>query len=119
VTLVKFDVEGAELEVLAGMSRWLAASPVGAILVVESNPTALAAAGTSVDELLARLKANGFTPSYIDEHRRTLSPVHLETLRTRDANLYWTQTDHRSGRIPSGPAAAEAAPGTPTATPHC
>jgi FkbM family methyltransferase len=118
VTLVKIDVEGAELEVLAGMSRWLAASPVGAILIVESNPTALAAAGTSVDELLARLKANGFTPLYIDEHRRTLSPVHLETLRTRDANLYWKKTDRRSGGIPSRPAGGEVAPGTATATLH-
>jgi FkbM family methyltransferase len=118
VTLVKIDVEGAELEVLAGMSRWLAASPVGAILIVENNPTALAAAGASVDQLLARLKANGFTPFLIDEHRRTLAPVRLQTLRTRDVNVYWKKTDRGSRRISSRPTGAAAAPGRPTATPH-
>jgi len=118
VTLVKVDVEGAELEVLAGMSRWLAASPVGAILIVESNPTALAAAGTSVDQLVARLKANGFTPLLIDEHRRTLAPVHLETLRTRDVNLYWKKTDRGLGGISSHLTGAAAAPGRPTLSDH-
>jgi FkbM family methyltransferase len=116
VTLVKIDVEGAELGVLAGMSRWLAASPVGAILIVESNPTALAAAGASVDELLARLKAKGFTPLLIDEHRRTLSPVRLENLRTRNANLYWEKTDRGSRQVPLPRAVREAAPRRPTAT---
>jgi FkbM family methyltransferase len=115
VTLVKIDVEGAEPEVLAGMSRWLAASPVGVRLIVESDPTALAAAGASVNELLARLKVSGFTPLLIDEHRRTLSPVHLETLRTRDANLYREKINPGSRQIQSPPAGRDAASGLPTA----
>jgi FkbM family methyltransferase len=110
VTLVKIDVEGAELKVLSGMSRWLAASPCGAILIVESNPTALATAGASVDELVGRLNANAFTPLVINEHRRTLSPVHLETLRVRNANLYCKKTDRGSRQIPPRPAVRETAP---------
>jgi hypothetical protein len=115
LALVKIDVEGAEPEVLAGMSRWLAASPVGVRLIVESDPTALAAAGASVNELLARLKVSGFTPLLIDEHRRTLSPVHLETLRTRDANLYREKINPGSRQIQSPPAGRDAASGLPTA----
>lgn len=66
VDLVKIDVEGAELEVLAGMKGLLAASP-GAALVVEWNPACLRAAGHPPEELPATLVELGFAVTVLDE----------------------------------------------------
>jgi len=58
--LVKIDVEGAEIEVLAGMQRLLADSP-RLKLIVEWNPPLLERAGRRSEELVEVLSAHGFT----------------------------------------------------------
>ncbi|MQA30890.1 MAG: FkbM family methyltransferase [Luteitalea sp.] len=57
--LVKIDVEGAELDVLRGMSRLLAAP--GIQLIVEWHPALQAAAGYAPDALPRFLLDSGFT----------------------------------------------------------
>ena len=56
--LVKIDVEGAELEVLAGMERLLAAP--GLVLIVEWDPTLQEMAGFAPDALPRGLLARGW-----------------------------------------------------------
>lgn len=71
VDVVKLDVEGAELSALRGMARVLERS--SAVLFLECNPGALAAAGASAEELLAWLRGAGFDVWRIDERARRLS----------------------------------------------
>jgi FkbM family methyltransferase len=59
VDLVKIDVEGAELDVLEGMTAIIKQSPALAVLV-EWNPSCLRAAGRAPMELPNRLNALGF-----------------------------------------------------------
>jgi len=63
--LVKIDVEGAELEVLAGMTGWLEAGAPPA-LVVEWNPRALRAAGVEPGELPRALERLGYALELLD-----------------------------------------------------
>jgi FkbM family methyltransferase len=71
--LLKLDVEGAECLALAGAERTLhAAAAVTAI--VELNPLALAAAGSSGRELVDRLEALGLEVVFLDEQQRALVP---------------------------------------------
>jgi FkbM family methyltransferase len=74
VDAIKIDVEGAELEVLAGMARLLSESPRPALLV-EWNPECLRAAGVCPEELPALLRDLGFSRLLVldDERRRRLS----------------------------------------------
>ena len=58
--LVKVDVEGAEAEVLAGMSE-LASRSAGLVLILEYKPEILRARGEDLLDLLGRLAALGFT----------------------------------------------------------
>ncbi|MCE9573978.1 MAG: FkbM family methyltransferase [Deltaproteobacteria bacterium] len=62
--LVKIDVEGAELQVLAGATALLQAT-TRAALVVEVHPTELAAQGASVTDVLALLRGHGFQLSHL------------------------------------------------------
>jgi FkbM family methyltransferase len=57
--LVKIDVEGAELDVLQGMSHMMEASPLR--LIVEWHPTLQQAAGHLPDALPRYLVSQGFT----------------------------------------------------------
>lgn len=66
VDVMKVDVEGAEPRVLRGATRLLARSP-GAALVLEVNPSALEASGSSPEALLQFLSSLGFVPRAIDE----------------------------------------------------
>lgn len=66
VDLVKIDVEGAELDVLAGMDRLLAENP-DLHLVVEWNPAAQRAAGHTGEALPRRLLEAGFRLVLIPE----------------------------------------------------
>jgi FkbM family methyltransferase len=56
--LVKIDVEGAELDVLAGMTRLLASPPIQ--LIVEWHPRLQEAAGYAADALPRFLLGHGF-----------------------------------------------------------
>ena len=75
VDVVKIDAEGADLEVLQGMTRILSENP-RISLVVEWSPTLLAEAGKDPLELPEWLKAAGFTSiSVLDE--QTNKPMSL------------------------------------------
>jgi FkbM family methyltransferase len=73
VDAMKIDVEGAELEALAGLERTISASP-DLKLFIECNPPALVAAGSSVDALGSRLDSLGLTVQTIDERAGGLRP---------------------------------------------
>lgn len=67
--LVKIDVEGAELEVLAGMSRLLARP--GLALIAEWHPRLQRAAGARIEELPETLLARGFTVTAVSHASTT------------------------------------------------
>jgi FkbM family methyltransferase len=75
VDVIKMDVEGAELEALAGMEASIAAASAGLRLFVEWNPLALDAAGASAAALPASLRALGLEPQVIDERAGALRPL--------------------------------------------
>jgi FkbM family methyltransferase len=79
--VIKIDVEGAELDALGGLERTVAESG-RAVLVVEVNPSALAEAGRTPAELIARLRELGLELWRIDEE--ALAVVRLETDDTGD-----------------------------------
>jgi FkbM family methyltransferase len=72
VDVVKLDIEGGEPAAIAGMETLLARTARPLTLFVECNPTALAAAGSSADELRGRIADAGFRILQIDEERRRL-----------------------------------------------
>ena len=72
--VLKMDIEGSEVRALDGMTRTLAASP-SLVVLVECNPGALRAAGSSAAELLDRLETEGFRVHEIDERAEELRPV--------------------------------------------
>jgi FkbM family methyltransferase len=69
--LLKLDVEGAECLALAGAERTLRSAST-ATAIVELNPLALAAAGSSGPELVQRLEQLGLDVSFLDEEQRAL-----------------------------------------------
>lgn len=79
--LVKIDVQGAEVEVLAGMRRTLDASPAP-LVVVELWPAGLRAAGHDAGELFAALAAHGYDPATISRSGR-LAPTTAEHILAR------------------------------------
>lgn len=93
VDLVKIDVEGAELEVLAGMSRLLAARPRPRLLV-EWNPSCLRTAGERAEHLPSFLAERGFELSVLDEKAGRPRPVDevLEALSSGTADPAWYGT---------------------------
>jgi FkbM family methyltransferase len=83
--VVKLDVEGAEPLALEGLTATLGRAN-SAVLFVEANPPALAAAGSDPAKLFAKLRALGFEPALIDEDEEMLVPA--GTTLTRPGNLY-------------------------------
>jgi len=71
IHFLKMDVEGAERHVLRGATETLARSPNLKVLV-EVNPPYLKQMGTSGDELLQILQANGFRLFEMDNPRQQL-----------------------------------------------
>jgi FkbM family methyltransferase len=88
IDVVKLDVEGAELDALRGMRGTLTNTSRLAIFV-ECNPTALAAAGASVRELLDELDALELDVRVVDERQRSLLPVTGELLKPELADGKW------------------------------
>jgi len=88
VDVVKLDVEGAEVHALRGMRRTLMESS-RPVLIVECNPTAFAAAGVSVRDLLDELTVLELEPQVIDERERSLLPVTDDILRPELADGKW------------------------------
>jgi FkbM family methyltransferase len=67
VDVIKMDVEGAEVEALAGMTRTLERASPDLVLFVERNNGALRRAGHAPEELDEALRAHGFDPEPLDE----------------------------------------------------
>ncbi|HEV2211104.1 MAG TPA: FkbM family methyltransferase [Verrucomicrobiae bacterium] len=65
-TLIKIDVEGAELAVLRGLEGALTRYP-DLTLIVEFNPKLLKVAGLAPDELLTELDRLGFAMFFLDD----------------------------------------------------
>ncbi|MHB8469176.1 MAG: FkbM family methyltransferase [Gaiellaceae bacterium] len=72
--VAKIDAEGAELQVLAGMTATLAGAR-RAVLVVEVNPGALAEAGVAAAELVARLRELRLALWRVDEPAGTVESL--------------------------------------------
>jgi len=66
VDLIKIDVEGAELEVLEGMTRIIAENPELSI-IAEFGPSHLKAADVAPEKWLSAFLSRGFDPFVIDE----------------------------------------------------
>jgi FkbM family methyltransferase len=75
VDVIKIDVEGGELDALAGMAGTIAAASPGVRVFTECNPDALARAGASAAVLIARLRELGLEPAVIDETTHELRPA--------------------------------------------
>ena len=99
VDLVKIDVEGAEGDVLDGMSHFLKQRHAFG-LIVELNPPLLVSAGVNPLEFLSNPGSWGLKTSLIDDE---LGPIPLEpaefpslinklTADETSVNLYWSKT---------------------------
>jgi FkbM family methyltransferase len=75
IDLIKIDVEGAEIDVLAGMERILRNDPE-IQCIIEWNPIALKRAGHTSNELPELLIQHGFQLWAIDEETAALMPIH-------------------------------------------
>ncbi|MSP13030.1 MAG: FkbM family methyltransferase [Chloroflexi bacterium] len=71
--LIKIDAEGAEPQILEGMKRILSANPQLA-MIIEINPNALSAAGSSPQSLLECLAAQGLVSREILPDGRLADP---------------------------------------------
>jgi FkbM family methyltransferase len=71
VDVVKIDAQGAEVEVLAGMSAILRRSP-GIRMLIEFYPRGLEAAGHSEEQLAELLRSHFDKIAWIDSEARTL-----------------------------------------------
>lgn len=74
VDVVKIDVEGAELRVLQGMTRVLAASP-GVTVFCELAAEHLVRTGSSAEEFLRRLKDFGWRVQVVEEPTGRPRPI--------------------------------------------
>jgi FkbM family methyltransferase len=96
VSLMKLDVEGAELEALEGATAIIERSPEIAV-IAEFGPSHLARVGTSTPDWFARFEAFGLTFRMIDPETgrlRTSSIGALETLES--ANLLFARPEARA-----------------------
>lgn len=74
VDVVKIDVEGAELDVLAGMKRILATNPE-IVLITEFGPSHLARTGVTPQAWFGAFAAQGLEALAIDEETGACRPV--------------------------------------------
>lgn len=103
VDFVKLDVEGAELEALAGMERLLAANP-RALLLVEWSPEMQRAAGQAADALPLRLVENGFRVRAFDDgqgRERPLDEVLAEVAAGGGADHWYVNLLATRGDFPA------------------
>ncbi len=86
-SLIKIDVEGAELSVLQGMEQML--KQHRPTLFIESNGPALRKAGQSADALISALKKHYTKICIVDEESQALHPVGVNAnLEDQCINLY-------------------------------
>ena len=72
--VLKLDIEGGEVDALAGLRETLERSKAGLTVFAECNPDALTAAGHDAEALVAALRAHGLAVYVCDEAARTLVP---------------------------------------------
>jgi FkbM family methyltransferase len=100
--VVKIDVEGAELDVLAGMTRHIAGNPNLAI-IAEFGPSHLERLGIAPSEWWDAFRDHGFTPYAIAEPGGACAPASLDAvLRELSTNIVFvrpgSQAEHRLPR---------------------
>jgi len=99
IDIVKIDVEGAELDVLSGMTATIAANPDLAI-IAEFGASHLASRGISADAWLGAFYDLGYSARIIDEVSGDCRILSLPDLMTRhSANLLFAKPDSRTWRI--------------------
>lgn len=74
ISLIKIDIQGAEMKALRGMTETLARVP-GATLLVEYTPAALTDAGDSPEALLDFFRWRQYRPLTFAERTRRFEPV--------------------------------------------
>ncbi|MCF7838006.1 MAG: FkbM family methyltransferase, partial [Candidatus Marinimicrobia bacterium] len=84
---VKLDTDGHELEVLRGFARTLADHPA-VTLALEINPKMFRIAGSSTEELLARLAEHGFKAYAMDDRASRFYPLDQPANLARLEALY-------------------------------
>jgi FkbM family methyltransferase len=89
ISLVKIDVQGAELRVLRGMVRTLDRYP-DAVLLVEYTPSALTAAEDSPEGFLDFFSSRGYKPALFSESEGQFLPTAYECLRSMAAEDDYT-----------------------------
>jgi FkbM family methyltransferase len=70
--VVKMDIEGGEVAALEGLHQTLARSAPDLVVFAECNPEALAAAGSTAEDLVASLREQRLEVFVCDEQRREL-----------------------------------------------
>ena len=111
VHLVKIDVEGAEIEVLTGMTRILSESPALALLV-EWNPSGQRRAGRDPLELPRFLQDHGFTAlQVLDESAGRIQPLESVQRLLACGQLPHLWYANIWARRPASAAAGQAPPG--------
>jgi FkbM family methyltransferase len=92
IDLVKIDVEGAELDVLQGMTRILAENPQLSI-IAEFGPAHLQWSNHSAADWFGTFAAKGFRAEEIDELTGELTPIRGANYPTREsANILFSRT---------------------------
>src|SRR5262245_5563942 len=74
IDVVKIDVEGAELDVLSGMSRIVAENP-GLLIVAEYGPSHLARVGAAPEVWLSAFRSSGFDAFVVQEPSGICVPI--------------------------------------------
>lgn len=88
ISLIKIDIQGAEMKALRGMTDTLDRAPSAALLV-EYTPAALIEAGDSPEIFLEFFEARGYRPQTFREEHKRFEPTSYEALGAiRGAGAY-------------------------------
>jgi FkbM family methyltransferase len=99
VDLIKMDVEGAELDVLAGMQQLVSSNP-DLVIVAEFGRSHLKNQGLSADGWLDRFRSSGFAIYAIDELTSQCRPAIAEQLlQVESINLVMAKLGSRAYKI--------------------
>jgi FkbM family methyltransferase len=90
--VIKIDVQGTEIDVLAGARTLLASHPHEIVVLCELAPAALAAGGRTAGDLAAMLDGLGFAAA-IQRGRLPIVPIGWEQLVRRQAAEDWRGKD--------------------------